>query len=216
MRTWEDKNEQKSKKEKWNKDLEFNAEAVWAKAENLFKEKWQHFWNLKSFSVLWYILWCTDIVPDLNIIFATEVENWESNIKMNPKFCKHWINKPSDEGNNPRKYDFKWEYPWWEIHYKWNIVYLSDIWNVLYGYLWACIWFSYKHIENAALTVTKAAWDDGAKKEWVLQNELRDRPYYKMWYSLWRSYPPDKLRKDLIISSLLSVNPYKYEEKTEE
>ncbi|MCT4616933.1 MAG: polymorphic toxin type 44 domain-containing protein [Candidatus Gracilibacteria bacterium] len=134
---------------------------------------------------------------------------------MNPKFCKHGINKPADINNNSKKYNFKGDYPGGEIHYKGNIIYLSDIGNVLYGYLGACIGFSYKHIENCALKVTQAAEDDGAKKEGALQNELRDRPYYRIGYSLGRSYPPNKLRKDLIISSILSVNPYKYEEKTE-
>jgi hypothetical protein len=101
--------------------------------------------------------------------FAWEIEKWDSNVKINDNFLPYSHNKPETY--------IYWKQVWGEVIIGWTPVYLADIWNLLYWYLWNRANFSYNHIKNNVANATKIkVWLNSEKVE---KNEKDDRVLYK-------------------------------------
>lgn len=164
-----------TKKEKW--------EIVLRMALELFKRKGRADKNLAKRP--------TAILSRIMFMF-TESQYW-SNIKINKEFLKYTENKPETY--------FRWYQIWWEVLIDWEIVYLSDFWNLLFWYnAWNLnlpYWFSEWGANIVTWEKVEHTW------ETVEENEKDDRVFYKLWYELAEKYPPEKLTLEALKEYIL-------------
>lgn len=175
-------------RERWNIAIK--------RALELFKSKGKYYqtkgeWQQK----IWInaLIWNNNYDPASLYFFKQEISTWESNVKINDEFLELSHNKPWT------KYEGK--EIWWEVNIKGQTIYLADIWNLLFWYLWARMWITNPFLENAAnfATAPKAlyTWDT------VENNEKDDRIFYKLWYELAEKYTNEELTEEILTEYLI-------------
>ncbi len=173
---------------------------------DIFNEKWEYFekmnifkdFSIKSLLILSNPLLLQDYLLKINIKYAIDTE-WESNIKVNKELRDRTI------FIDPKK---NTDTDWKMFLIKGKEIWLADLGNILFWYNAAKLWLPLEWIKLPALWVTAAGFDDSEgtfKKEWPINNELWDRPFYDAWYNLAKNTKTGKLTKKNLLDTLKVV-----------
>lgn len=181
MTSEEDKKPELTKEEKWDIVLKL--------ALRIFKDKGKKMYKLWHPTFLESII-NTNSIHVIKTKFALEILFWDSNIKKNSDFYKYSHNKPDVY--------FLWKQVWGEVIIDWIPVYLADIWNLLYWYLWQRIWFEYNTIIEWANIETSTKTDD------IENNEKDDRVFYELWYNLAENTKDSELTLNTLKETLIN------------